>query len=341
MRDIQNLIDVIRETVNSHKLETAGEYARWIWQDEKGERNLGKNEYGCADAANILYTINYFPKDTQERQGFVKAIQSMQDPKTGLFKESTHSILHTTAHCTAALELFDAVPKYPFTGLNEYKTIEGLKSLLENLDWKKRPWPESHKGAGIYAALKLAGETSKEWEDAYFNWLWEHADSETGMWKNTEDDEETALLFTYMGAAFHYLFNIEYANMPLRYPEKMIDTCIELYKKKQIGSKAHYYDNEKFGKYIGFLEIDWIYCITRSRRQCGYRFNECTDVLREFAENYIDWLYSIDHKTHDDFNDLHRLFGTTCALAELQSALPGEIKTDRPMRLVLDRRPFI
>ena len=28
-------------------------------------------------------------------------------------------------------------------------------------------------------------------------------------------------------------------------------------------------------------------------------------------------------------------------LAEIQSALPGEIKTDKPLKLVLDRRPFI
>jgi hypothetical protein len=35
------------------------------------------------------------------------------------------------------------------------------------------------------------------------------------------------------------------------------------------------------------------------------------------------------------------LFGAVCALAELQRALPGEIRSERPLRLVLDRRPFI
>ena len=39
--------------------------------------------------------------------------------------------------------------------------------------------------------------------------------------------------------------------------------------------------------------------------------------------------------------DLHMLFGSVCALAELQSALPGMIITEKPLRLVLDRRPFI
>ena len=63
--------------------------------------------------------------------------------------------------------------------------------------------------------------------------------------------------------------------------------------------------------------------------------------MRKFAKEFIDWLYSLEHETHDGFNDLHMLFGTTCVLAELQTALPGEIVTDKPLRLVLDRRPFI
>jgi hypothetical protein len=52
-------------------------------------------------------------------------------------------------------------------------------------------------------------------------------------------------------------------------------------------------------------------------------------------------MMSIDYEKDDAFNDLHMLFGASCALAELQSALPGKIITEKPLRLVLDRRPFI
>ena len=52
-------------------------------------------------------------------------------------------------------------------------------------------------------------------------------------------------------------------------------------------------------------------------------------------------LMSLDETTHEGFNDLHMLFGTMCALAELQSAFPGRFLTDKPLKLVLDRRPFI
>ena len=38
---------------------------------------------------------------------------------------------------------------------------------------------------------------------------------------------------------------------------------------------------------------------------------------------------------------MHLLIGTSCCLAELAAALPGEVYAQRPLRLVPDRRPFI
>ena len=71
------------------------------------------------------------------------------------------------------------------------------------------------------------------------------------------------------------------------------------------------------------------------------RIDECKEILRKFAKDFIEFLENIDETTDDEFNDLHMLFGATCALAELQAALPGEITSPKPLRLVLDRRPFI
>ena len=68
---------------------------------------------------------------------------------------------------------------------------------------------------------------------------------------------------------------------------------------------------------------------------------EAKEALETFAEIFLDFMYSIDYQNNYHFNDIHCLFGTTCCLAELQSALPGKIITSKPLRLVLDRRPFI
>ena len=134
---IDHLIKDMAICVEKHKIES-GSYRRFLWQDAKGSRELGRNEYGCADAANILYTIGRFPRDPAERAAFVRNLQEMQDPVTGQYYEKTHHTIHTTAHCTAALELFDAAPLYKCSGLEKYTTKEGLYHLLEvEMPWEK------------------------------------------------------------------------------------------------------------------------------------------------------------------------------------------------------------
>lgn len=89
------------------------------------------------------------------------------------------------------------------------------------------------------------------------------------------------------------------------------------------------------------MEEDFVYTLTRACRQSSHRFEESRTVLRDFAVLYLDYLKGLNWETHDDINDLHRLFGVLCCVAELQTALPGFLITEKPLKLVLDRRPFI
>jgi len=326
-KDISPIIRNIRKVVEKHKI-ADGSYSRYIFS-----RPLSENPYGCADAANILYTLNEFPRDLEERKEFIRILQSMQNPETGLFHEETHFPLHTTAHCLAALELFDVGPLYPLTDLNVYKTKEGLYDLLENLKWKDSPWNNSHKGAGIYAALNIAGEATPEWNQWYFDWFWQEADPETGLWRKGFVKLDSPDVYKSMAGSFHYLFNHENAKMPLRYPEKMIDTCIDMYQKKHL--------LDRFGKDTNFIEVDWVYCITRASRQCNYRYEDCVAILKQFADEYVDFLAGLDPDSSREYDDLHLLFGSVCCLAELQQFLKGYMISEKPLRLVLDRRPFI
>ena len=122
------------------------------------------------------------------------------------------------------------------------------------------------------------------------------------------------------------------AHMPMHYPEKLIDSALDIFFERRPADFAHA---------ISFHEVDWVYCITRSSRQTAHRYFESRAALRAFADEYIEYLNSLDPLTDDGLNDLHTLFGAICCLAELQSALPGEIITEKPLKLVLDRRPFI
>lgn len=335
MIDIQILVDRMLETVERHRI-APGQYARWMWQDAQGDREMGCNPYGCADAANILYTLAHFPADAAERQASVEALQAMQDPETGLFHESTHHPIHTTAHCTAALELFEARPAHPLTALLSVKTAEDIDAFLAKLDWQKNPWPQSHQGAGLYASMKITESVDARWEDDYFAWMWEHTDPVTGFVGGRAApgavEGVEAPLYDTMAGSFHYFFNHEHARRPWRYPDRVIDSCFRIL-------DEHLWP--AMGREINFAEIDVVYCISRAMRKTTYRYEEAKKHLEDFARDYVDYLISLDPMTDDGWNDLHALFGAVCCLAELQQALPGFLRSDRPLRLVLDRRPFI
>ena len=331
MINYDSLIQRIKAVVDKHYLGD-GAYARYLWQSKENNRKMGINEYGCADAMNILYSINALPRGA-ERDACVKALQSLQHEDTGLFEEHTHHFIHTTAHCVAALELFDADPLYPPVEMMKYFTKEGMTALYNSIRWETAPWRDSHEVAGTYVVGVLTNNVDIDWQNHYFGLLFDNTDPDFGMSRAGYIDEGKIGLNHHLNGWFHYMFNMEYAKRPLKYPEKLIDTCIEMYDTGKLGAG--------FGHGIGFSEIDWVFALNRAMRQSPHRFEEAKARIREFGYKYIEFIESLDFDTNEGINDLHCLFGAVCCLAELQTALPGEIVSTRPMRLVLDRRPFI
>jgi hypothetical protein len=333
MIDLSGFIDATADIVARASLGRPGAYARWAGI---GGAPLGPiDPYGCSDAANILYTIGRFPRDAGERAGFIAEMQAQQEADTGLWRETTHHPIHTTAHCIAALELFDAGPRHELKGLAAQRTPDGIRQFLDGLRWQEAPWRASHQGAGVYAALTIAGEADAAFEDAYFDWLREQTDPELGMIRKGRLAPVThsgvASRFPHLAGSFHYLFNFQSARRPWRHPAAFVDTCLELRREKLF----------PLGRTVGFAEIDWVYCLARCLRQSGHRFAESMAALDAFATDYTTFLLGRDPLTDERLNDLHSLFGVLCALAELQQALPGTLRTERPLKLVLDRRPFI
>ena len=335
MINVQPLVDRVIETVSRHALGN-GAYARYLWQDKEGGRNLAADPYGCADAANILYTVGALPTG-EEALAMVRAMQGLQDPESGLFQSmDAHHPIHTTAHVVAALELFDAKPLYPLRALEEYFTIPGMIGLLETMAPAENPWSISHQGAGIYAAGVITGSVTPEWENAYFDWFWKNADPITGISLKGALDRSKVTehgYHRYLYGWFHYLFNHEYAHRPFPHVEKTLNSLAVMQRWNLFGAD--------FGKYCDFRPIDVVYVSSRCMRKTPHRFAENMAFLDKFADEYLENLFALDPEKDDSMNDLHRLFGALCAVAELQSVLPGKLYTKKPLRLVLDRRPFI
>jgi hypothetical protein len=328
--ELDGILQQIENRVKAHELET-GVYARWLWKRDGSGRDTERNAYGCADAANILYTLNRFPQNPEERAAWISALQGFQNEKDGYFHEGSHHVIHTTAHCTGALELFDARPLYPFTDMEYYKEMANFAKMLEDMDWLHKG-KGSHCGAGIYAAFVITGAVDRDWVDGYFRLFDETCNRERGLWCETPTDERFTPWFQ-VGDAFHYLFNYQHARHPFPYPDKLIDFCLDIY--------ANSVWPADFGRQFHFIEMDWAYCLNRASRETPHRFEEVKATLSDFAENFIEYLNGVDWENNPGCNDLHLLFGTVCCLAELQQALPGKLHSSVPLRLVLDRRPFI
>ena len=322
--DYTPIIPKIQKVIDTHKL-ADGSYGRFLGDTEP-------NPYGCADAANILYSIGNFPQDPAERAAWVATLQAMQDPETGLFTEPTHHTIHTTAHCMAAIELFDAKPLHRAYALEKYMDKDAMAAFFDTLLWVDSPWNNSHQGAGLYVALNLGGsEGAAKFNKNYFDWLWENTDPDTGFWRKGCQNGVKPI-WHHMAGTFHYLFNHEHAHMPLRCPDKVIDSCIAMWDSE---------GRSKLCRHPGFIDIDWLFCTTRARQQTAHRWNDVQRCLNEFSECFYRFWTEIDFEHDKAINDLHALFGSLCALAELQRELRGTIITDKPLKLVLDRRPFI
>lgn len=321
--DIDPIIGKFAESVEAHCI-SPGRYSRYT------DRMI-PDPYGCADAINTLYTIGRLPRDAEERRICAEGLMELQNPQTGLFHADHHPI-HTTAHCTAALELLDAFPRYPFYELLRYNTPDALIALLESLDWVSKK-STGHIGAGIYAANVITGAVGSAWRDAYFSWLTAHCDPRTGFWWDGKPVEGCEMSI-HMGDGFHFMFNYEYEKRRFPYPDAMIDTCLSLWHDDQLPSH--------FGRRFHFTEIDWVFCLNRASRQTSHRYNEIKEVLARFAEDtFLPFLAETVFSSRRDGDDMHMVFGVLCCLAELQSALPGMLPSSHPLHIVLDRRPFI
>lgn len=335
MINLESFLTKIKHSLEAHRAGASGGYRRRMSDP------LAAELYGTSDAAIIQYTIGELPEKPEERQQLVKVLQGFQDQENGLFAGAGHHPIHGTAFAISALELLDAKPLRQLEGLREIRTRGGLHQFLDGLDWRREPWSESQKGAGIYAAMVLSGEAGEAWEDWYFEWLWQEADPVTGLWRKgavaeAKDGDSSipgAPLFHHLAGSFHYLFNQNYRKRPLRYPEQMADTCLELYTSGQVPESKDDFS---------FYELDVLYTTTGIMAQTSHRREELGRMNEEIGERFLAFIAEITARPGEEvFPDLHILCGAVCALAIVQSFMPEKVNTDRTLNKVLDRRPFI
>jgi hypothetical protein len=302
----------------------AGHYAR-----EPGQQVL--ELYGVADMACILHTLGRLRPTEAERTQWAAAFQEFQRPDTGWLveKSPTHDPLHNTAFALGAMNLLDLTPLRPVTMGAEFSDPA---TFLATLDWRGKVYTESHKGAGVGAIFALSPNLrSPSWFGRYFAACESYFDPHNGMMGRDKPAEGDA---DQIGGTFHYSFLYENFNRHMPFPEQRIDAVIRL----QLADGYWMESNHLW------MTLDAIYLMTRSLRYGPRRFEEVRAVVRRVMEILSREVYSPEgrKRTFTGHLAVHLVTAAISIAAEAQRFLGAdEVVTEEPLRLVLDRRPFI
>jgi hypothetical protein len=287
--------------------------------------------YGTSDMACILYSLGRLHPTEPERKEWAAAFQVFQRPDTGWLveKSRTHDPLHNTAFALAAMQLLDLTPQHPVKMSSEFSDP---RAFLGTLNWRTAVYTESHKGAGVGAIFALVPALNDPmWFKAYFETCDSYFDPANGMMGR---DKAPGGDSDQVGGTFHYSFLYEHFNRHMPYPEARIDAVL----RTQQPDGYWRADNHLW------LTLDAIYLMTRSLRYTTHRFDDVRTCVRRLMETLMRDVYSPEgRKTALAANlPVHSVTAAINIAAEVQRFLGAqEVITEQPLRLVLDRRPFI
>jgi hypothetical protein len=320
-------------------------FVRWIVEEFERSVRLGGGAgrypdapggadatlYGAADMACVLYAIGALQPTEKQRVEWGEAFERFQLPETGWFLQKSFGLSpeHNTAFALGAMQLMDLEPRYAVKMDAEY---DDPKAFLNTLNWKTNVYRDAHRGAGIGAIRALApGLRSVEWFAEYFAACDERFDAKNGL---MGEDKPATGDTDQIGGTFHYAFLYEYFHRRMPYPERRIDTVLGLQREDGFWLEGNYL----------WLTLDAIYLMTRTLRYCAHRQEEVRASVRRAvrAVEAAAWSAEGRKRSFSKGQAVHAATVACAIAAEAQQFLGAqEVVTDWPLRLVLDRRPFI
>jgi hypothetical protein len=291
--------------------------------------------YGTCDMACVRYSLRALPLDPERRRHWAGVIGGFQSPVTGHFVERgqpSHVELHATAYAIAALELLDHQPVHPLRFAEALRSPPAVASFLDALDWTDWVYLESHAGAGvgsIFANVPSLG--SPPWFDAYFAALDAHLDPANGM---HGDAKPSGGDIDQIGGTFHYAFLHETFRRRLAHAEARIDAVLGLQRSDGLWDP----------KNPLWLTLDAVYLLSRGVQHTGHRRADVEAAIDRSLGYVTELCSSVDGRRQSFCGPMgtHALTAAVSLLAESQAFRGSElVRSDVPLRLVLDRRPFV
>lgn len=134
----------------------------------------------------------------------------------------------TTTLCQQALDALLAPAPPPRRWPDRLLRREGIRTCLASFPWENA-WLDSNRVMFLLSQFCHDAERHRRPEllelvDAALDWLDERQSSRTGLWEGPH----AVSLTNAMAATFHFTFFYNYRRRPLRYLERIIDSCLLL-----------------------------------------------------------------------------------------------------------------
>ena len=311
----------------------------------------------CADFAVIDYTVGPWPLSGSERDARVGILQGFQEVPRGLFVEGDTQLgkpgkveggsgddrqvptgasvgsgragvavrdsFCRTGYFVAALELLGARPLHPIRAMDELRTPAGIDGFLDEIDWSS-PGIGLCRAAAVASCFAITGDVGPEWFERFFDRLAREAGARK-MRKRRGRTHPAEL-----GAALGLMTIYERMRAPLPRPDDVVRMALG-----RQGSDGLY---DPSGP--GWLDFAAAFVLERGLRQTGKRRKRvlaaCGKLLRASAK------FLLAPGPREVFaDDPHRAAGAVSLLAVLAEALPGAIRSRRPLRLFTGRHLFV
>jgi hypothetical protein len=247
----------------------------------------------------------------------------------GLYVEGTptHHPWHTTAFVIAAMQLCGRRPEAP-AAFDDYRDRARAVAFLDSLDWEHSVYGGSHEGSALCSIAAIApGYADAGWFDAVFSALDAKIDPANGMMGTAKPARGD---LDQIGGTFHYHFVYEHFGRRLPCAEARIDAVLGLQQPDGIWHSMN----------PVWLTLDAVYLMTRSVRDAEHRRRDIEAAMHAVLEHYRREIC-----VPEFFREplaAHSCTAVVSLLAEAQRFLGADIvRTERPLRLVLDERPFI
>jgi len=307
--------------------------------------------YGICDIIFNLFIANKIDSylnshEIETKEGWIKEIQSYQNPKTGWFKDNyfnykfrsplTGQWQHATAFAVSALKLLGASPKYRFQFVKKLDTRKKVEEWLRKVpEWGLFFWPGSHRGGGIGAIFATLGKDFYPHDDFfqwYFDWLDKKADPKVGFWRLGWNHKLKKRLTKHeLGGAIHYYWIYEFMGRAIPYPKRVIDSTLKLQN-----------DHGLWDDDVPYcIDLDAIFSLLRCQKIVKeYRKEDISQAIIKFLDYTIPCIYD-EEFLFDRYVSAHKLTGSLGAIAEIYKFMPELFDPSIKFIQSLDISPWI